>query len=175
MRVLVSDSFNCAVLDSGCSSNVCGEDWANCYLETLDKEHKKNVKTFKSKTWFKFGDGIKLQSLKKIRIPCEIAGTRCRIDTDVVSSDIPLLLGKPSMKRCQMTLDMVNDTATIFDRKVKLSSTPSGHYFIPLSFTTSSQTISDVLLTIGDTSEEKGKALLKLHRQYSHPSARRLK
>ena len=106
MRVLVSDSFNCAVLDSACSSTVCGEDWINCYLETLDKEHKKNVKTFKSKTWFKFGDGIKLQSLKKIRIPCEIAGTRCHIDTDVVSSDIPLLLGKPSMKRAQMTLDM---------------------------------------------------------------------
>ena len=175
MKVLVSDSFNCAVLDSACSSTVCGEDWINCYLETLDEEQKQNVKNFKSKTWFKFGDGIKLQSLKKMRIPCEIAGTRCHIETDVVASDIPLLMGKPSMKRAKMTLDMVNDSATIFDRKVKLDSTPSGHYYIPLTFTKSSQYIADVLLTMGDSSEDKKKSMLKLHRQYSHPSARRLK
>ena len=175
MRVMVADSFNCAILDSACSSTVCGEDWINCYMETLDDKQKQNLKIFPSKTWFKFGDGIKLQSLKKIRIPCEIAGTRCHIDTDVVACDIPLLFGKPSMKRAKMTLDMVNDTATIFDRKVHLDSTPSGHYFIPLSFTKSSKYLENILLAMGDTTEEKNKDLLKLHRQYAHPSVRRLK
>ena len=175
MRVMVADSFNCAILDSACSSTVCGEDWINCYMETLNDKQKQNVKIFPSKTWFKFGDGVKLQSLKKIRIPCEIAGTRCHIDTDVVACDIPLLFGKPSMKRAEMTLDMVNDTATIFDRKVHLDSTPSGHYFIPLSFTKSPKYLENILLAMGDTTEEKNKDLLKLHRQYSHPSVRRLK
>ena len=91
--MVLSDSFNCAILDSGCSSTVCGEDWINCYMETLDDKQKQNVKTFNSKTWFKFGDSMKFQSLKRMRIPCEIAKTRCYIDTDVVACDIPLLFG----------------------------------------------------------------------------------
>ena len=176
MRVMNSDLFNCAIIDSACSSTVCGEEWINYYLETLDEVQRNKVKTFSSNTWFKFGDGNKIKSLKKVRIPCEIAKTRCYLETDVVACDIPLLFGKPSMKRAKMKLDMVNDTAIFFGRKVeKLMCTPSGHYFITLSFTKSLKSFSDILLTFDDTEEEKKKALLKLHRQFSHPSARRLK
>ena len=65
MRVMGSDSFNCAVLDSACSSTVCGEDWANCFLETLSEEQRRKVKIFRSETWCKFGDGAKFSLLEK--------------------------------------------------------------------------------------------------------------
>ena len=37
MKVLVSESFHCALLDSGCTQTVCGESWYNCYKENLTK------------------------------------------------------------------------------------------------------------------------------------------
>ena len=37
------------------------------------------------------------------------------IQTDVVDSDIPLLLSKPDMKRLGLQINMEDDTAKIFD------------------------------------------------------------
>ena len=34
------DARNCAVLDSACSSTVCGKIWLDGYLKSLDKEDK---------------------------------------------------------------------------------------------------------------------------------------
>ena len=38
LKILVSASFNSAILDSACSSTVCGVDWLNYYLETLTQD-----------------------------------------------------------------------------------------------------------------------------------------
>ncbi len=46
MRVLVRESFNCAVLNSACSSTVCGVDWLDSYLESLPDN-----KTLTTKQW----------------------------------------------------------------------------------------------------------------------------
>ena len=36
------ESRNCAVLDTACTSTVCGDRWLQCYLDTLSEETLKN-------------------------------------------------------------------------------------------------------------------------------------
>ena len=59
---------------------------------------------------------------------------RAVIDVDVVPCNIPLLMSKTSMKKAKMCLNFGDDSAVICGRKIKLTSTESGHYILPLSF-----------------------------------------
>ena len=49
------DAHNCAVLDSACSSTVCGDSWINNYIQSLDKDDRQKVKQTDSQRVFKFG------------------------------------------------------------------------------------------------------------------------
>ena len=64
-------------------------------------------------------------------LPAVIAGKEVMIKTDVVESDIPLLLSPTAMKKAAM--DLKNDTATIMGKEVALNLTTSGHYCIPIT------------------------------------------
>ena len=117
---------------------------------------------------------MKKESFEKLILSCTIAGKKVMIQTDVVDSDIPLLLSKPDMKRFGLQINMENDTAKIFDKIVDLGSTPSGHYFIPIK--ECNINIDEVYFAIEDKSyEEKKKIVQKLHRQFAHPSGKNLK
>ena len=120
-------------MDSACSSTVCGADWLNCFLETLTQDKSVKVKKCESSTYFKFGGGRKSKFIKKVTIPCEIAGVHCNITTDVVNSDLPLLLEKLSIKKARVILDLENDKASIFGNDVDLHCTSAGHYCIPIN------------------------------------------
>ncbi|KAG1685087.1 Acidic leucine-rich nuclear phosphoprotein 32 family member A [Nymphon striatum] len=130
--VLLTESANSAVLDSACTSTVAGETLMKCYLDSLDPSIREKIVETPSDTLFKFGGGTVLQSTKKVTIPCAIAGVECEILADVVTSDIPLLLSKDSMKKAKMKLDHENDSASIFGKDVDLQCTSSGHYCIPI-------------------------------------------
>ena len=164
-------------MDSACSSTVCGVDWLNCYLEALTQDKLAKVKEYESSTYFKFGGGRKLKSIKKVTIPCEIAGVCCNITTDVVNSDLPLLLGKPSMKKARVILDLENDKASMFGNDVDLHCTSAGHYCIPINGPEidGKETIQ-VLFSMEDKDrKEKEKVIRKLHQQFAHPTSQRLK
>ena len=112
--------------------------------------------------------------MKNCDIPAVIANTKVKINTDLVSSDIPLLLSRSSMKRANMTIDFENDTAFIFGYKAKLIVTKSGHYALPISPYTqllnnlaTNERIHITLTTQGEKS--KFQMATKLHRQFSHP------
>ena len=120
-----------AILDSACSSTVAGKIWMKCYLDTLSEE-KQQVTRCEIETNFKFGGGTRMKSIEKVTFPCKIAGVKCRITSDVVDIDIPLLLSKPSMKATKVTLDFENDKASILGQNIDLQCTSSGHYFVPL-------------------------------------------
>ena len=64
---------------------------------------------------FKFGDGNELNY--KVTLPCVIAAIEVSIITDVVDSDIPLLLSKDSMKRARTCHIFENDSVTMFKKK----------------------------------------------------------
>ena len=87
VRRLGVDAHNCAVLDSACSSSVCGDRWLNNYIESLDKNDRQKVKQKKGQRVFKFGGSTCLQSKGEYSLPIVIAGKEATINTDVVVSD----------------------------------------------------------------------------------------
>ena len=94
---------------------------------------KEKIVKIKGVRTFKFGDGNKLYSLYKVILPCVIADIEVSIITDVVNSDIPLLLSKDTMKRAGICLNFEDDTVTMLKKKIPLSYTSSGHYYIPIT------------------------------------------
>ena len=86
----------------------------------------------KSKKIFRFGNSEKLPSLGKYIIPASLAGKRGTLEIDIVDSDLPLLLSKKAMKKAGMKINMVVNTAELLGQTVKLMTTCSGHYCIPL-------------------------------------------
>ena len=74
-----------------------------------------------------------MKSKMRVETPCHILGTTCMLSTDVVDSDIPLLLGKPSMKRMKVIIDMEQDKCFVVDQEVTVSTTKIGHYKLYLT------------------------------------------
>ena len=81
---------------------------------------------------FRFGDGKVVHSTRKGIIPAKIGRTKCKIETEVVPADIPMLLSKTLLKRSSAVLDIAHDKATMFEQPVKLELTSSGHYCVNL-------------------------------------------
>lgn len=82
------DARHCAVLDSACSSTVCGKVWLDEYVKRLDVEDRETVTKTEGKKVFKF------------------------------DSNIPLLLSRTAMKTAGAKVDLANDRATIFGQDV---------------------------------------------------------
>ena len=170
------DARNCAILDSACSSTVCGQNWMDSYINSLNEVDRKKIKQTTGERTFKFGGGTRLKSRAEYCLPAVIAGKEVTIKTDVVGSDIPLLLSRTAMKRAGVKMDLENDSATIFGKDIALNLTTSGHYCIPIDRTENiavEEVFSVKLEEMGR--QDKVKTLLKLHRQFAHPRPRKLK
>ena len=178
LEQIVSESLNCALLDFGCSSTVCGKNWLQCYTDTLpdgvDLQEKSSGKSFR------FGPGRSFVSLKQVNIPVNIGGMQARILTDVVDCEIPLLLSTPSLKAANSQLDFVNDTIHMYGRDIPLQHTSNGHYCIPLTSkqvdasypanTVNTTNITFAVTNIENKSREEKRAIAtKLHKQFGHP------
>ena len=133
LQTLIAESKGYAVLDTGCSTTVCGLKWYEEYLKDLSEFDRSKVIEEDSLSTFAFGDGVAVQSSKKVTLPCYLAGLRSTITTDVVDCQIPLLLSKRSMKNAKMCLDFSNDTVKFGGKIVGLGSSTSGHYLLPMT------------------------------------------
>ena len=100
--------------------------------QSLEHEDRRKIKRFIGQKTFKFGGGKRLKSKGKYNLPAVIAGKEVTIKTDVVESDIPLLLSRQAMETAEVKMDLENDTAQIFDKDIALNLTTSGHYCIPI-------------------------------------------
>ena len=174
LGVLRHEALHAAVLDSACSSTVCGEAWLDHYVKSLTPEQQSQLERQHSEKLFRFGGGEILKSLFAIEIPAVIAGNNVTVKTDVVSSDIPLLLSLDAMKKAQLKLDLVNDCAEVFGKRVSLDHTSSGHYCLPIG--KQQIEVGEVfavdLLSLDDKTLRS--ELLKLHRQFAHPTVEKL-
>ena len=169
----MSETTHAAVLDSACSKTVAGRAWKDMYLSSLN--NKENIKIYPSKnTYYKFGSGEKVVAKEIMEIPCIIGGINRTIRTDIVESDIPLLLSKPDMKKMGFKINLENDTLEVNGKSIDLDTTAGGHYFIPLQ--ECQVKIENInLITELSTFKEKEKVINKLHRQFCHPSEKSLK
>ena len=173
---LINETFNMALLDSGCTKTVCGQTWLNHYLDTLDPEMSKKIVTMNSLNSFKFGDNKAIKSSKLVKIPVIIANINATITTDVVEYDIPLLLSKEAMKKANTKIDFQDDKISIFGKTVNIHFSSSGHYCIKLIDTVETQPyISLLCKDVTDLSnKEKQKIACKLHRQFSHQNSTKI-
>ena len=162
------EAQGCAVLDSACSSTVCGKTWLEGYLSMLSEADKLLVENKYSHRVFRFGGGTQLVSLGEYSLPACLVGNRVTIKTDVVESDIPLLLSRQAMKAARVKMDLENDSAEIMGKSVVLNITSCGHYCVPLYGDIRIEHVNSVKLDqLSDS--ERLKTLLKLHRQFAHP------
>ncbi len=145
------------------------------HLDSLSIEEQSQVQKCESTTVFTFGGGSHLESQGKWTLPCVIAGASCKVVTDLVKSDIPLLLSKDSMKRAQVKLDLENDRAKILGKEVDLQFTSSGHYCVPIQQqeVIFSPDFSALTTSTGENRATKIKTVEKLHKQFAHPSSHR--
>ena len=159
---LIRPHRNCAILDTACSSTVCGEEWLENYISSLDASDKKNIITKPTERKFKFGSGCILKSKKYVILPCYIGGSKVQIATDVIESKLPLLMSKPSLKRAEIVMDVKIDRVSAFGRRLKLLPSPSDHYVISLG---KEPDVQDVFVTFFKGNELSRDDISKLHRQ----------
>ena len=184
---LVYETLACAVIDSGCTKTVVGRNWVNQYVETLNKKEKTIMAAVEQcNTPFRFGDGRETMSKEKIKIPGCIGKHNILIEANVVDCELPLLLSKPSLKKAGAVIDFVNDKMLFNGETITLLECKSGHYCVPicnkknlvsrrkddgakLIFTVTESTM------LGTKDKEMKEKALKLHRQFSHAPAYKLK
>ena len=82
---------------------------------------------------YRFGDGKLFPVLQNVGIPISSGSENVMLNTNIVASDITLLLSKKSMKKANMILDFKNDHAVIFDQSINLLVTKSGHYALSIN------------------------------------------
>ena len=155
-----------AALDSCCTSNVAGESWMKMFLEELDEENLKKVKSSSSSRTFGFGNNESLTASISYRIPILIAGEKKKLDVDVIKSDIPLLMSKKSMEKAGTKLDFANKTIIMFGKPIKMMETKSGHPIIKIQPDNNDHVL--LASTEAKTHADQLKMLSKLHRQFGH-------
>ena len=57
------------------------------------------------------------------------------IKTDIIDSDLPLLLSKEEMKKFDVKIDFARDKVSFLNQNVDIVFTSSHHYTIPISRT----------------------------------------
>ena len=115
------------------TKSVCGEEWLNCYLNTLNEKERKEIQTVKSGTEFNFGMEKMFFSGIFVSIPCKIAEKSVTVETNVLNNEIPLLISKNSMKKTNTKINFTNDKVNIFGKEPDLQFTSCGDYVIPLN------------------------------------------
>ena len=174
-EIFMIESQCSAVIDTACTRTVCGEKWFNDFSDTIDE---RKITISPSEKLFRFGDGKTVKSFSKAKIPVCIGKKKCHIETEILKSNIPLLLSKSSLKKAGTILDLSKDKAVMFDEPVELHFTSSGHYCIDILDKSNQPVITeDEILVVDDDMDESKKRnmLQKLHRQFGHASYDRLK
>ena len=177
---LIGETIGMAVVDSGCSKTVAGKQWFELYKDTMEKETLENLKILPSQQMFKFGEGKSVKSEGKVKLPALIGSKKVTIETEIIKANIPMLLSKESMKTACTVINFNTDQIEMLGETHNLISTSSGHYAIPLTQSNNSdiqttQNHVSLICKYDDISNDPKKIADKLHRQFCHCSANKLK
>ena len=165
MCLLTIEARNSVVPDSGCTSTVARTNWINCFLDSLSVDELSTVRMEPGVKNFRFGGVTTKKSWEIDQFPCRLADRNIFICTDIVDSDVPLLLSKNSMKEAKIKLDLENDKVEIFGKLLDLDCTSSEHYCVPLHSTPVNVEECMLAEKIEDISD-KQKILNKIHKQF---------
>ena len=177
---LMRETINKAILDSGCTKTVCGNNWLKCYRETLNESENDNIKLLESSSSFKFGDGNVVKSVGKVFIPIELSGKKVKLATEVINKNLPLLLSRESMKKAKTVINFHDGTCYMFGNKQNLQMTSNGHFCVPLNKTSfDREGNTSHMILFNDKLENKNESermriAKKLHQQFAHANSNRL-
>ena len=180
LKVFVSETLNTAVLDSGATANVAGKTWIDCYIGSLSDSDKTKVSYSESGSSFKFGSDTVFNSLYKVKMPASIGSHEIQVETDVIDTNVPLLLSKKAMKTANTKINFKDDTVVMFGEKQTVILTKSGHYSVPLDnkhkiLHDASINSSKIILHISPQDlNSKTTIANKLHSQFAHPPSEKL-
>ena len=177
MVCLMSETLNKAVIDSGCTKTCAGERWYDAYLETLTDKERKEIQSMESQAVFRFGDSPPVSASKKVLLPIKIMNVDILLETEIVSSDVPLLLSKETMKKAKAKMNFDDDKIELFGEEQPMMCTSTGHYAIPIQKNNLENEInleSNVILFGNQGNADKNAIAKKLHTQFGHPSSKRL-
>ena len=162
------------ILDTGCPQKCSWKVWFDCFIYSLNIDLAEKVKTYPNKSTFKFEDGYILTSLYNIKVQIRLADETAAIDFDVVDSDLPLLLGKQTMKKWNLNINTLNDTAhfIINNKKNHLwmkYSSASEYWCINIQPCLPADLVNNLFNMKDLSTHEKKIPAAKLHSQYCHP------
>ena len=178
-KVFVSETLNSAVLDSGATANVAGKAWLDCYLGSLSDSDRHKVEYNNSSNGFRFGSDDIYTSLYKVKIPACIGSHKISIETDIIDTNVPLLLSQKAMKAASTSINFVDDSVKMFGENQDVILTRSGHYSVPLSnnhriLKDAVENSANIVLHISPKFNDKTKIATKLHSQFAHPTSDKL-
>ena len=183
---LCHKTYNGALLDSGASATVCGEQWMTKFEYSLTTREKKLVQEEPCHQVFRFGDSEPITCTTRKNIPITICGNDIMLWTYVVESDVPLLLSRTTMSKMGCQIDFQRSEIKVFGRTKKLVITDSGHMIIPFearkvikcdepeSSPKTKPASTDQASYIVDLENSK-KTAEHLHKYFAHGSANKIK
>ena len=178
MSLFLGDTLGMAILDSGCSKTVCGKKWMSTYLDTLSVQDRKCVRRTESQNKFRFGDGRFFPSYGRVYIPIYIGSKQITLCTDTVSCDIPLLLSRETLQKLSTVINFKDNEVSMLGQSISIVLSDSGHYCLPLTreMNIHNKHTDMILLNtnFGKDKDADRKKVIKLHRQFAHPSAEKL-
>ena len=86
------------VLDSACTRTVTGAVGLNAFLDALTESEKILITNLPSYSEFRFRDGVKVKSVKRVKFPVFIGTKKVFIEANIVDNEIPILQSIDSMK-----------------------------------------------------------------------------
>ena len=87
--LLVGLTINKAVLHCDASNTVCGTEWYQCYLDSLEDEQLRQITESPSSKVFKFGVGS-LKVLKQASIPVAICGRNILLSVQLLRQTVSI-------------------------------------------------------------------------------------
>ena len=124
---------------------------------------------------FNFGESS-FKSKGLIEIPVKMAGHKFYLRTEILQGDVPWLIGKETMSRMGMVIDLKKDTVKIEalgGMAINLREDKQGHLRIPII-----KRVREELLLEGwkgKSPKEVRGAIMKLHLQFGHGSGEKIR
>ena len=91
---LLAETFNIAIIDSGCTETVCGEVVLQYCIDSLGDTDKDKINICKCNNSFTFDNSIIIRPNRLVTIPVFIRVIQAKLTAGVIAFEIPLLLSK---------------------------------------------------------------------------------
>ena len=168
-KVETEENFDRMIVDSGTTKTVAGLKWMKTYLDTLSNEEKELVFEEPEERFFRFGNSVRYPSKKEVALPIKLGQLETQLFVSVVDASIPLLIGKPDLKKLGFIINFENETVftTRTFETFPLETTVKGHLALPIK---EEETLdNDVFLMDECDKMEKEKKITKIHKVLAHP------